>query len=106
MPNPYEVSASTSLPMTTRRSVRGLLVVSTLSLACGVVTLLPAAVLLNQDWQIIPTDTYTSGIDFNGRAISNQAAITYSLTIGGFLILLGTVMGAFCVRNWRINRKI
>jgi len=104
--NPYESTASTSLLQPRRRAVRRYVVVFGLAVSVGAIAAIPAAVLLNQEWQLIPTNIYSSKFEINGRPISNAAVITYSCAIGGLLMLVGLLSAAFGFRNWRANKKI
>ncbi|TWU36509.1 hypothetical protein Q31b_47900 [Novipirellula aureliae] len=106
MPNPYRPTES--LPSNTpapRRTHRFFAVGAILLIVTAIVSF-PALFLLNQDWQIIPTNTTLSGIESNGQPIELESVIQVSVTAGlsSFVIAIGCLVVG--VRNQRHNRRL
>jgi hypothetical protein len=46
----------------------------------------PGVVLLNQNWQIIPTTTRVGGFELNGSPLPDHYVLWFSRCIAGFLL--------------------
>ena len=99
MLNPYRSTTHVAIRSRRPRGVRRYVLLSVLTLTCGVLASVPAAVLLNQEWQVIPTNVYTSSIECNGVPIANRTVIGYSVTIAFALFAAGVVSGFVAARN-------
>ncbi len=97
--------ASTSSPQHQRRAVRRYLVAFGLAVSAGAIAAIHCAVLINQEWQVFPTNGFASEFNVNGRPIANATVIAYSWATGVLLIFAGFVSVAVGFRNWRANNK-
>jgi hypothetical protein len=104
MLNPYESTPQkTSFPIR-GRSVRRYLILAALAIAMGSVAGIPGTVLLNQNWQLVPTNTQLTDIEFDGRPISTVSVMRTSLIAGGCLLFSGVVSLAIGLRNRWLNK--
>lgn len=104
-PNPYESTASPSAPRPQRRAVCRYVAAFGMAVSVGAVVAIPGAVLVNQEWQIVPTSVYSSDFEINGRRVSNATVIGYSFLTAGLLISSGAVSALVGFRNWRANNR-
>ena len=106
MTNPYESSHG---PLTTvsrhhfvrRYAIAGL----TCALLCFIVAI-PAAILLNQTYQWIPTSTFLSSMEVNGQTIDNETVLAHSTAYSLVLLGLSIVLVGIAIRNHRVNTKL
>ena len=92
MTNPYESSIGRLNDIPSRKFVQRYVWAG---LACTVLSCIvgmPAAILLNQNWQWIPTRTFVSSIEFNGETIENNTIMAHSLTYAIVLFVLAIIL--------------
>lgn len=105
MPNPYETSPTDSLP-SARRAVRRHLIVAGLFLSIGGLFSVLGAVLLNQEWQVVPTYTEITDIEFEGRTISLVSVMRFSFVAAIVLLILGALLACVALQNRHHNKTI
>jgi hypothetical protein len=104
--NPYEATVSSSSHVPQRRALLPYAVTSALLLLVGFTIAIPGLLLLNQEWDLIPTRTEIFDVEMNGQSVSNAAAIRYFLGAGGALWCIATMLLAKSYLNWRHNRTV
>jgi len=102
--NPYEPISRTSIATVTRRSVALFFALTGFAILNGFLALMPAAVLLNQEIQVIPTQTFLMEFEFNGRSVSTRTVVRYSFIAAVSFWFVAVVCLAMAVRNIRLNQ--
>ena len=74
------------------------------AVSVGALVAIPGAVLVNQEWQIVATNVYSSDFQIDDRPISNATVMAYSLATAGLLALIGVASLIVGFRNGRNNR--
>ena len=106
MAKPYQPPETVGDTSLSRRPVRRHLLGALLLFCIGVTASVPGFLLLNQELGWIPTQPGITGIEFNGRPISNGAAICYSIGFSAALIAIAFFLFVMGMRNWRMNRLV
>ncbi|TWU27983.1 hypothetical protein Poly41_69650 [Novipirellula artificiosorum] len=106
MPNPYRPTESLPFNTPAPRSTLCFFVVGAILLITTAIVSVPAVFLLNQDWQIIPTNTTLSSLEINGRPLEFESVIQVSVAAGlfSFAIAMGCLLVG--VRNQRHNSRL
>ncbi|MCC9601812.1 hypothetical protein LOC67_14725 [Stieleria sp. JC731] len=76
-----------------------------MSIAMGLFVSIPGVVMLNQELQFIPTNTFVTGVTVGETQISNHAIITCSLLLGLALLGIGAMLLLKSLSNWSHNQK-
>ena len=106
MVNPYQATTNTESHAFGRRAVRRYLVLSSLLISTAILVAYPGLELLNQKWQLFPTQTGIFDVEINGHPVSNETAIRYTVGTGILMSLIGFILLALSFANWQRNRKI
>lgn len=104
MADPYRVPPGS--PPRFPRSVRLPTVLAVLIGLGGLAATLPAAVLLNQRWQIVPIHIYFTGFEYEGEPVFESSVIAASLVVAGLFALMSLILGLFAWRNAAHNRRL
>jgi hypothetical protein len=104
--NPYEPKSQTSIETVTRRPVALFFALTGFAILVGVLACVPAAFLLNQQIQVIPTQGLITDFEFNGRAVSPKTVVRYSLIAAFSLWFVAILCVAMAVRNLRLNQSV
>lgn len=61
--------------------------------------------MLSQKWQLTTTDFAIYDIEINGRPVSSDRFIAYSIGIGLVILSIGLSLVVKSVFNWRSNQR-
>lgn len=103
--NPYIAAVATSTSPGQRRAVRQYVAVSCFAIAAGANVAIPGILLINQEWQLVPTDRFLTGFEVAGREISNTTVVVFSLAMAVLLMTAGAVSATLGFRNSRANHR-
>jgi hypothetical protein len=103
--NPYEPKSQTSIATVTRRPVALFFALTGFAILVGILAFVPAAFLLNEQIQVIPTQISITEFEFNGRPVSPKTVVRYSIIAAGSFWFVAILCLAMAVRNLRLNRS-
>ncbi|PNY36956.1 hypothetical protein C2E31_10095 [Rhodopirellula baltica] len=100
MQNPY--AAPKSQPTTSSRlGIVVALCFGVLALVvCGLVAI-PGVVVLNQNFQFVPTDTFLSGAEIGSVTLDEQSLLSWSLGIAVLFLFASVTQFWKAFRRWR-----
>lgn len=107
--NPYQPTTN-STGQTSRAGIARYWIGFTLAMTAGFYMAIPAALLLNLEWQFIPggqsypTTVHYYEFELFGYPLSNSSAFTWSLALSGLCFITGLTCAAIGVRNGRKHR--
>ncbi|MFO0914575.1 MAG: hypothetical protein U0795_16575 [Pirellulales bacterium] len=104
--NPYEFLAPMSSPSPRRLGVGRYILACELAVLVGTIVAAPGVAMINEIWQVVPTNGFLADIRINDHPISNGAAIASSIGAGAFMMLVGLMSAVIAFRNWRTNRRV
>lgn len=104
--NPYSAPNFKSPRLPKRRAVGCFVFASVVSTLLAIVLLLPVAVLLNQEWQLVPTTVFFSEFTVSGLALSSHALLRILIVSSGLLLVGSATSSWMGMRNAAVNRTI
>lgn len=106
MVNPYKAATAVPSAVIRLRAVRPCIVAVPILFSIGLIIAMPGLRLLNQAWELVPTQVQVYDIEINGRPVSNATAICFFIGIGFAFLLAAVALGARGFSNWRYNRRV
>jgi len=103
--NPYKPQSPSSIATVTRRPVAPFFALTGFAILVGVLAFVPAAFLLNEQIQVIPTQISITEIEFRGRPVSHKTVVRYSFIAAFSLWCVAIICLAMAVRNLRLNQS-
>jgi hypothetical protein len=101
--NPYETSGKPLTAVSMRKFVLAYAIAAAICATLFLVSSVPAAILLNQKYQWIPTNTFLSTIEFNGRVFEIATILTFSVVVSLIHFGLCTLFVSIAIRNHFLN---
>lgn len=103
--NPYEATSDVSTSLAQRRPVRRCFAAATLLFAFAALFGVPAAILIYQNIQFVPTDTHTTRINIGGHELGDEKAIALLLAITMTLAIPAFAWANSGIQNHRWNSR-
>jgi hypothetical protein len=97
--NPYDSPSKTFPPSFAPRTVWRYLISSLILFLIAALVAYPGCYLVNQEWQIIRTETFLTSFECGGKQIPLSCVQWISLSVGGILLIASICSGAIGLAN-------